>query len=497
MAEQYIARFRTSTPEQRRAMIIKMGNASDPRAILLLRQIASGEPDPLLQKLALQAAQHLQSIAPLIPAAPVVRTAPPSPTPDRASDADFSSDAGIDDPPMSAAASTIEPAVIAPAASDGSKPDLAPVRVITPAQKALAKARIDQAISQQIDGQSEQALISLTEAASYDPSIISTTVGANLAVQLTDLPRAQAIAAILERSAAPEVRKGRSAVSLEFTPGEMFDTILEAVVLLMLFVIVFALVSVGVVSLINRVSSGFGNAITQYGTSDPPAFATLIANLTQNRTDSTANIQATLQAQNPALAGLSNRFANNPTLIALEGRVQRGEISATGSQFQSTATAALKSVFQQAPVTPPMPQVVALGAISGALRLLFTSVLTFMTIYLIGLMFGGSGGILRFVRYMIRSYLATYGLILVGLLILFYVLKQPNQASETQIPLIVFGLAFIALSAFIGFFLQAFAVARAHQFSVGKGIGSVLIGGLAFGVISTLVGLGAALTTAH
>ena len=90
-------------------------------------------------------------------------------------------------------------------------------------------------------------------------------------------------------------------------------------------------------------------------------------------------------------------------------------------------------------------------------------------------MFGGTGPVLRFVRYMTRAYLLTYGLPLVGLTLWFIVSQQSTLPAGAQTTLIGLGLLIIVLGALFGF---------------GKGFGSVIIGGFAFGLLSVIVGLG-------
>jgi len=262
MAEQYIARFRTGTPEQRRAAIIKLGNGGDPRAISVLQQIAGAEPDPALQKLALQAMQHLQKLpnpgtgkasdvqTVPSPKPPVSRPVPVVAEPDIV-DADVIEDRyEIEDPPLSPAASS---ALIVP---DGTKNAVSVAeseptsvvepprpKVVTEQQKELAKSKLDQVITYQIAGQYKEAVATLAEAASYDPGILNTTLGANLATTLTNMPRDQAIAEVLATSQTAKVKKGRNAPQIKIESGELLDTLLEAVILLIELLVVYGLSS--------------------------------------------------------------------------------------------------------------------------------------------------------------------------------------------------------------------------------------------------------------
>ena len=294
MADQYVARFRASTPDQRRAAIIKLGKAGDPRAISVLQEIISGEADPVLQKLAAQAIQHLQKIS-----------TPPSDEIPAAQTGAIQNDL-----PAAAPVSVLINAPASGAIDDptGPKPMAVVVepplpRVITAQQKKLAKSKLDQVITQQMAGQYKAALDTLVEAAHYDPDILNTTIGANLATTLTDLPRDQAIVAVLARSQSANVKKESARPTLNLEPGELFDTALEAAVLLIIFIFVFASFNVSAVSLINRLFSGLGGVMSQIGASNPAALATTVAQFTQGQ--STANsvrAQETLQAESPGLA---------------------------------------------------------------------------------------------------------------------------------------------------------------------------------------------------
>jgi hypothetical protein len=263
MAEQYIARFRTGTPEQRRAAIMKLGNGGDPRAIGVLQQIAAGEPDPALQKLAHQAIQHLQksptpntektSGAPVVTApkpAPSVSAPRPVATDPDIVDAEVIEDRyEIDNPSAVVSSAMVAANSSEVAGSTGEDhPNLAVIepplpRVVTEQQKNLAKSKLDQVITYQIAGQYAAALTALAEAASYDPDILNTTVGANLATTLTDLPRDQAIAKVLSTSKTAKVKRSRNIPRINFESGELVDTLIEAVILVIEMLLFYGLTS--------------------------------------------------------------------------------------------------------------------------------------------------------------------------------------------------------------------------------------------------------------
>ena len=485
MADPYVDRYRSGTPEQRRAAIVKLGKAGDPGAISVLQQIISGEPDPALQKLATQAISHLQKTAADSSADQneQVATVPPA-----------------GPAPLPESALTIDPAAGIMAGSTPVPPPAMPMqptiaRVVSLQQKKLAKAKLDQVITQQMVGQNQAALETLAEAARLDPDVLNTTIGANLVATLTGLPRDQAIAAVLARNETISAKKAPNTPVLKFEGGELFDTVLEAVVLMVLIIFVFAFFNVGGVGLVNRLFSGFGNLMANYGASDPRGLATTVAQFTTQGSANTAastRAQATLQAESPGLANAYNQLFNNPALSTLEAQVRQGQIGATSPQFQATATAALQSAFSQAPIVIPPLRTVAFDAIGSALRLMFSTVLAIVTVYLVGLMFGGTGPILRFVRYMTRAYLVTYGLPLIGLTLWFIVSQQTTLSSSLQLTLLGIGFVIIILGALFGFGLQCFSAARAHEFGFFKGFGAVVVGGFAFGVLSVIVGLGSA-----
>lgn len=66
----YLERYQSGSPEARRASNITLGKSGDMQAVSLLGQIIIGEPDPALQKLAVQAIQYLKPYISTTAAAP-------------------------------------------------------------------------------------------------------------------------------------------------------------------------------------------------------------------------------------------------------------------------------------------------------------------------------------------------------------------------------------------------------------------------------------------
>src|SRR5579859_7607466 len=171
----YLARYRSATPEQRRDAVIKLGKSGDKRAIPLLQQMVSTEPDPHLHDLILKAIQHLQSQssnanAPPTPPVP----AAPKPTASSSTVGPFLSsyDQPLSDSSRSSSYTRAE---------TGSLPS-EPAKRVSDREKQLAKSRLDYALSLHIAKQNDKAMLILAEAVRADPSILDTQMARNLAM---------------------------------------------------------------------------------------------------------------------------------------------------------------------------------------------------------------------------------------------------------------------------------------------------------------------------
>jgi hypothetical protein len=438
MTDQYLARFRVGTLEQRRAAIIKIGKAGDPRAISLLQQITIGEPDPALQEIAFRAIHHLEG---LVLAEPV-NTLPTAPA--------------------------IEPV------SENTLTPLLPKVVVLP-QEPLPGSKLNPVIALQMIGQFDDALLTLAEIVRTDPNVLNSTVGANLAMTLTDLPREQAIAAIIAKSKTIKVKIQKEAniprASVEFVA--LFDTLLETAALVIMLFFMFAIVRVGIVSLANRMLTNLAATYGQSGASNSNTMAATIAQLTKGQVVDAA------------------------TLNRLESQLQQGQFNPDSPQFRAMIISQLLSTFGQSQSTAPSTKTVILEAATNALHLLLYTVLTILATYLLGLILRGKGHIVLFFRAMTRAYLIMYGLVLAGLALWFLALQQPTMSATLQSVCVGVGLLLIIVSGLYGFKVQVSAASRAHQFGRTRGFIIVTVGSLVVTLIFSLSGLTAVLHALH
>jgi hypothetical protein len=258
MIDEYIRQLESLDPVQRRAAILAVGKAGDPRALPSLLKIYKTDPDPVLRELALRAGRHIRDLQsqvaqghPIPPSQPVPQPVKPSPMP-------LSSAPFVPPPPapLSPAPPFTELSNLAPA-------PLAPVRKLpSEREKALAKGRLDQAIGQKLQGQNDKALDSLAEAVRLDPDLAAETVALNLAASLTGMPGPkEARAEIVKRAESGSGRGGtgpgikiggaKARSGIGFDPA-MIDLGLE--ILLYLFVgILFSIVThAGILKLISE-----------------------------------------------------------------------------------------------------------------------------------------------------------------------------------------------------------------------------------------------------
>ncbi|MHB8749753.1 MAG: hypothetical protein ACYDBJ_11275 [Aggregatilineales bacterium] len=451
-AAQYLARFRSATPEQRRDAIIKLGKSGDLRAIPLLQQIASMEPDPNLHDLIQKAIQHLQAPSVRSPAQPIVqspeRPVTPAFTPEPVSSPSYTTsyssyDTSLSNSPPSSYALSTEAAPTA----------IAPVKPVSERQRQLAKSRLDYALSLHVSKQSDKALSVLAEAARADPSILETQMGRNLAMALTDEPFERAIEIIHAKSRDPKVvgQAGRPVFKLSAS-AELCDTAIELLGLLVVLVLLIALAALSITRIFDRAFGSQGNSL---GTNMTAIVATDIARVQQSN--------ASPSAQATQIAALQELQQEQATL----------------NQTIQATTSSLPALFS--------------FALNLALRGLLSTVLGIIAAYIVGTVLGGSGSILRFFRYLMRAYIAVYLAVLISFGLLYFLNTNPNLAANVQAALGGLALLLFGADALIGFLVIDYAAARGHQFGFFRGFASVLIGNIVLSILLGLLGVGSAL----
>lgn len=339
---------------------------------------------------------------------------------------------------------------------------------------------LDRVIAQQMAGQLDDALITLAAAARLDPDILDSTVGANLAMTLTSLPRDQAIAAVRARGQTLRFDTGSgliSSVNAQKTGVwrgiySLINSLLGLVALLLVLIVIFALIGFGTVPLANRLFSSLKSTASQYSGSQSNVIAASLAQL--------ANGQSLTPAQ---LSALTAQFQ----------QLQTGHFNLNSPEFRATIIAGLLSSLGQTSLKTPPFNVVLRSAISGGLALFGISALITLVVYGIGLLIGGRGGVLFFFQTMTGAYLKIYGLVLIGLGCWLLVLIDPALSADLQTVLIIGGLLLIAVSALFGVRFQIGAAAKGHRFGRFRGCIAVTIGSLLVTVLIAIPALTAIL----
>ena len=437
---QYLARFRSATPEQRRDAIIKLGKSGDTRAILLLQQIASVEPVPELRNLTQKAIQHLQSLSQSAQSGTSYNT-PPS-----------------DSSPSSAL--SVEPAATA----------IEPARPVSARQSQIAKSRLDYALSLHMSGQNDKALSVLAEAANADPAILGTQMGRNLAMALTDEPSDRAIEIVNAKRRDPKTAGQATRPVFKLSASaDLFNTAIE---LLGLLIVLVLSILVGELAFVRSANAYLSSPGSIFNVSLPDASATEIAQIQQS---------------SDAPSAKETEIAN------VQQFQQIMESSSTTSGGLQQTQAKLSKLLQSAS-TP-----VALFGFALALGvpvLLFT-ILGILVTYVVGILLGGVGGVLRFIRYQTRAYILVFALSLIGTGLAYWVGINPNLPKATQDTLGGLAGLLLLVDAILGLFIFEYAAARAHEFGFLKATLSIIGGNVVLIVLIFVVVLGPVLNSLH
>jgi len=155
----------------------------------------------------------------------------------------------------------------------------------------------------------------------------------------------------------------------------------------------------------------------------------------------------------------------------------------TSSQRVTDQLAGFMVEFDSAHVVPE--------SLKYGLEWMLSTLLSIVAIYVVGTLTGGSGGFLRFVRWVSRAYMGIYTAEFVGILLVLFslILFTQNPANkQTAQAMLGIGGVLVGFSVLAGFVLIAWTVGRAHEFGLFKGFRAIFLGGLALKVILFIVG---------